>query len=201
MKIDLHVHTRERSDCAWASEEEQIQAAIAAGLDGIAITDHHRLAPPERLEALNRQYAPFRIFGGIEVTIQEEDFLVLGVPEPRLEGPDLIYPELYELVRARGGFIALAHPFRYHPRLEVDLDGQTPDAIEVYSPNTPPAAEEQIRELALRHGMRLLSNSDAHTTRRLGKYYNQLAGPVKDESELISLLKSGQFTLHVDGYW
>jgi predicted metal-dependent phosphoesterase TrpH len=200
MKIDLHVHTRERSDCARASEAEQIQAAIAAGLDAIAITDHHLLVPPERLEALNRQYAPFRIFGGIEVTIEEEDFLVLGVPETRLEGPDLTYPELYELVRARGGFIALAHPFRYHTRLELELEGLAPDAVEVYSPNTPPAAEEEIRDLALRLGMRLLSNSDAHTTRRLGKYYNQLAWPVKDEGELISLLKSGQFTLHMDGY-
>ena len=73
-KVDLHVHTSERSPCAIASEDEQIRAAIAAGLDAIFITDHHRLVPVEQLDALNRTFAPFRIFGGIEVTSQGEDF-------------------------------------------------------------------------------------------------------------------------------
>jgi histidinol phosphatase-like PHP family hydrolase len=65
MKIDLHVHCQERSACGKATEEAQVQAAIAAGLDAIVFTDHHRLMPLERLECLNQQYAPFRVFGGI----------------------------------------------------------------------------------------------------------------------------------------
>ena len=47
MKIDLHVHARERSACAKEGEESQIRAAIAAGLDGIAFTDHHLLVERE----------------------------------------------------------------------------------------------------------------------------------------------------------
>ena len=66
MKVDFHVHTAERSRCATAHQKEQIETAIAAGLDCIAITDHHKLVPLEELERLNRAYAPFRILGGIE---------------------------------------------------------------------------------------------------------------------------------------
>lgn len=197
MKVDLHVHTRERSECAKASEEEQIQAAIAGGLDGIAITDHHRLAPARRLEELNRQYAPFCIFGGIEVTVNEEDLLVLGVSDFQLERPDWTYPELYDFVRERGGYIALAHPFRYRKQIGINLEEKPPDALEIYSPNTPASAEEEIRALAMQHRLRLLSNSDAHTTKRLGMYYNLLEQKVGGESELIRVLKRGKYNLHV----
>jgi histidinol phosphatase-like PHP family hydrolase len=67
MKTDLHVHAKERSACGQSSEEEMIQAALACGLDGLAFTDHHRLVSPARLEELNRAYASFRVFCGIEI--------------------------------------------------------------------------------------------------------------------------------------
>ncbi len=79
MKIDLHVHASERSSCAVSGEESQIRAAIAAGLDGIAFTDHHRLVNPQRLEQLRQRYAPFKIYTGIEITANKEDWLVFGV--------------------------------------------------------------------------------------------------------------------------
>ncbi|MBE0699700.1 MAG: PHP domain-containing protein, partial [Anaerolineaceae bacterium] len=74
MKIDLHVHARERSTCAIDGEESQIRAAIAAGLDGIAFTDHHRLVGCDRLEVLRKHYAPFKIYTGIEITADHEDW-------------------------------------------------------------------------------------------------------------------------------
>ena len=81
MKIDLHVHSSERSHCGKATEEIQIRATSAAGLDALAFTDHWRLVPLARLKLLNDQYAPFKIFGGIEVTADGEDFIVVGVRE------------------------------------------------------------------------------------------------------------------------
>ncbi len=170
-----------------------MRAAIAAGLDAIVFTDHHRLAPPERLEALNQQFAPFRIFGGIEVTAQGEDFLVLGLHHADLERSDWSYPALYEFVHQQGGYIALAHPFRYRPNFELDFDQYTPDAIEVRSPNTPADQENRIREIAARLGMLVLCNSDAHSTERIGTYYLQLPDSPADEQELIASLKAGRY--------
>jgi len=193
-KVDLHVHTSERSPCATSGEEEQIRAAIAAGLEAIFFTDHHRFIPLERLEILNREYAPFRVFGGIEVTSQGEDFILLGGREARLEVPDWPYSELHAWARANNAFIALAHPFRYHEGVQVDLERFPPDAIEVYSPNIRASSETHIRELAAHLNLPVLCNSDAHTSQRLGQYFNILEQSVFEEQDLFFMLKAGRFS-------
>ncbi len=198
MKIDLHVHTRERSACASASEDQQVKAAIAAGLDAIVITDHARLIPTKRVRALNQRYAPFQVFGGIEIATQGEHILVIGIQDPVLERQDWSYAELHAFVRSRQGFMALAHPYRYQPRINLALDQLLPDAVEVYSNNTPPAAEQDIRRLSTQLRITLVSNSDAHTTAMLGKHYNILPQAAENESALVSLLKAGPFPLEPD---
>jgi histidinol phosphatase-like PHP family hydrolase len=194
VKIDLHVHSKERSVCGRASEEEQIRAAIDSGLDAIVFTDHHRLISSERLRQLNEKYAPFRIFGGVEIAADGEDVLVLGVHDPELENLAWSYPALHAFVRARGGFIALAHPFRWHSDVTLEFERFVPDAIEVRSINTPPGAEGRIRDIASRLGIPVLCNSDAHNTGPLGMYFNALERPPADEQDLVALLRSGQFS-------
>jgi len=199
VKIDLHVHSKERSACGRASEEEQIRAAIDSGLDAIVFTDHHRLISPERLQQLNEKYTPFRIFGGIEIAADGEDMLVLGVQDPALESLPWSYPALHAFVRAQGGFIVLAHPFRWRSVVTVDLDEFPPDAIEVGSANTSPDAEGRIRDIALRLGIPVLCNSDAHSTGQLGTYFNALERSPADEQDLVALLRSGQFSCSSPG--
>jgi histidinol phosphatase-like PHP family hydrolase len=165
-----------------------LRAALAAGLDALVFTDHHRLVPPARLAQLNALYAPFRIYSGIEITSDGEDWLVIGVQDPVLESRDWHYPQLAAFVRGKGGFIALAHPFRYSPDIRVDLAATPPDAIEVSSNNTPPIREAPIRQVATRHGLALLTNSDAHSTATLGRYYNELPGLLDGDAGLVKSL-------------
>ena len=193
MKIDLHVHSSERSQCARATDEEQVIAAIAAGLDGFFFTDHHRLIPFEKLNMLNDRFAPFRVFRGIEITCNGEDFLVLGVSDEGLERTDWQYPDLHQFVRACNGFIALAHPFRYRKDIAVDCDTYRPDAVELCSANTPVDERARIRELAAKWNMPTLSNSDAHSTERLGTYFNILNETPPTESAILDLLRAGRF--------
>jgi predicted metal-dependent phosphoesterase TrpH len=192
MKIDLHVHSSERSDCGRATEEAQIRAAIGAGLDAIVFTDHWHLVPLERLKRLNDTYAPFKIFGGVEVVADQEDFIVVGVRDPMLEKSGISYADLHALVRKQDGFLALAHPFRFHSGIRADIEQFKPDAIELHSPHTPKSAEPQIREIATRLKLPTLCDSDAHTTDPIGKYYNIVGNGVMDERELLDLLRSGQ---------
>lgn len=196
MKIDLHVHCRERSNCARASEEEQITAAIRQGLDALVFTDHDRLVPVSRLEALNRRFAPFRIFGGVEISLGNEHALVIGVRSASLEAGGWDYNHLHQFVRANQGFLALAHPFRFRREIEADLAAAPPDAMEVYSVNTPAHAEVAIRAIAGELQIPLLSDSDAHITEPLGRFYNQLNSAAPDEAALVRLLRAGQFTCH-----
>ena len=157
-------------------------------------TDHHRLVSAERLQQLNEKYAPFRIFGGIEIAADGEDVLILGVHDPALESARWSYPALHAFVRARGGFIALAHPFRWHSSVTLEVERLVPDAIEVRSVHTPPGAEERIRDIAARLGIPVLCNSDAHSTGPLGMYFNALERPPAGEQDLLALLRSGQFS-------
>ncbi len=119
---------------------------------------------------------------------------VLGVQDPALESVNWSYPSLHAFVRARGGFIALAHPFRWHSHVAVDVEQFTLDAIEVRSCNTSPDAEGRIRDIAARLGIPVLCNSDAHSTGPLGMYFNALERPPVDEQDLVTLLRSGQFS-------
>jgi histidinol phosphatase-like PHP family hydrolase len=201
LKIDLHVHCSDRSACAVVSEDEQIQAAIASGLDAIVFCDHARLVEKEHLDDLNNNYAPFKIFGGIEITVGIEDLLVIGVHDQCLEQNNWTYPELYGWVQKHEGFIALAHPFRYHEVIDLDLAKYPPDAIELHSPNTSPGFEKEIRDTANQIDAGLLSNSDAHSSKPLGRFYNLLKRNPSDESELVHILKSGEYERYYDtGY-
>jgi predicted metal-dependent phosphoesterase TrpH len=200
MKIDLHVHSRERSACGKSSEEEQIQAAIRAGLDALVFSDHDRLLPRTRLRELNQKYAPFKIFGGIEVSTWDphtgsfEHILVPGLEDPRLEAYRWSYTELYEFVREQDGFFAIAHLFRFNDTTTVNLDAYRPDALEGYSNNI--SADLRVRLTAVAQQLQVprLSNSDAHHTKFIGQYYNELLESPATAEELIAILKAGQYT-------
>lgn len=190
MRIDLHVHTSARSGCGRSTEEEIIRAAVSFGLDAVAFTDHHRLVPPDRLVELNAAFAPFRVFQGIEITVLEDEHLVvLGVPDAELETREWTYSDLHDFVRARDGFLTLAHPFRYHDGINVDLDGRRPDAAEIRSVNIPPDREGRIRDLVARLGCRALYASDAHTAECVGLYHVRVGGAPTNERELVALLR------------
>lgn len=194
MRIDLHVHTRERSSCAHSSAEEMVRAAVHAGLDGMVISDHDRLVPPEVLNHLNAKYAPFRVFGGVEITAREEHILVLGVHDAALERMWWSYSDLYTFVEERNGFLAVAHPYRFtSDRVGVDVNRYPPHALEVYSRNTPRSAAPRIRGLANELGIPLLSNSDGHHVSDLGRYYNVFDHRVEDIDTLVAMLKRGAF--------
>lgn len=167
---------------------------MAAGLDGIAFTNHHRLVPGELLAAWNAEFAPFMIYGGIEITVREgEDVLVLGVADPDIASEDWSYPELHAFARARGGYLALAHPFRYRHHVDPSVKDFPPDAIELRSANTPPSAERKIRALARALDLRLLGNSDAHTPETLGCSFNLCDGPLPEGGDLTAYLRSRNF--------
>lgn len=189
VKLDLHVHAAERSACATSYEEDQIRSAIAAGMQGMAFTDHFALVERGRLVDLNRRYAPFRIYSGIEITADREDWLVLGLHDPGLQREDWHYMDLANYVHQRGGFIALAHPFRYARTIQADIESHPPDGIEFRSFNTPAAREDEICVLANRLGITLLSNSDAHHAGKVGRYYNAMPELPLNDAGLVEALR------------
>lgn len=190
-KVDLHVHSKERSPCSAAGEEEIIQAAIKRGLDGLAFTDHHRLVPPQRVAELCEKYAPFHVFNGIEIRVlRGEDLLVVDLHDPVLETHMWAYPELHAFVRQRRGFLALAHPFRFHDAINVDIETYRPDGIEIHSVNMDAEDEARIRALAERLNLPFLCNSDAHRAEDIGVYHNVLPRAPVDGKDLARIVRA-----------
>ena len=196
MKIDLHVHTSEYSRCAISTEKEQIEAAIAKGLDGIAITDHANQRSPERLRQLNEKYAPFKIFTGVEVNPIDtfEDVLVIGVPDMhKMNTYNWHYPQLHEFVRERGGFIALPHPFRWDTEVRTPVHKYLPDAIEAKSVNIVKENTPQILTFAKTLGVPTIVTSDSHQKKHVGANYIVLHNHVQTDAELVRELQGGRY--------
>lgn len=195
MKVDLHMHTKERSGCAVHYAEEMIGAAQAAGLDGIAISDHDRLVSRGEMKRLRERHAPFRLFTGIEVsTVEGEHVLVLGLPDRRLESKTWSYARLHALVRASGACLILAHPYRFQ-ELVIDVEGLPPDAIELRSSNIRDELHPRIRALIERVGCATVYSSDAHHMDRVGYGYIELDRPAATDQELLDILKARAFHL------
>lgn len=200
MKIDMHCHTSERSHCCIVTECQQIESAIKYGLGGIVITDHNKNVPKEHLADLNKKYAPFKIFSGIEITIKDnsEDVLVIGIHENILEQKKWRYDELYKFIREKEGFITLAHPYRYSNDIKINIDEYIPDAIEIHSTNIGHCDEALIRQTANRLGARLVANSDAHNNIHIGIYHNDFFEDIESDKDLIRELKAGRYKIGYD---
>jgi isopentenyldiphosphate isomerase/predicted metal-dependent phosphoesterase TrpH len=195
MKIDLHVHTSERSGCSVATEEQMILAAMGVGLDAIVITDHDRLVPLERLRELNELFSPFRVFGGIEVTLPHDEHVsIIGVHDPALECGSWTYEKLHAFIREEDAYICLNHPYRFRNELNVNVDNLPPDAMELRSSNINPELEERIEALIHRVDCRAVCASDAHDIDAIGLHHIDLKGEPRDERELATLLRAGAFT-------
>jgi len=152
MLIDLHAHTKGISRCCRIYAPEVLEAAKAAGLDGICLCNHYqtlgRTMEPDGDDpaAFARRYiAEFRttrelgeamgltVLFGIEVTMQRyenQHILLYGVDEELpLAHPalyDMTQQALYELTHACGGVLVQAHPMRRGENVLMDpafLDG------------------------------------------------------------------------------
>ncbi len=198
MKIDMHVHTKERSGCGRSGEEEMVRSAVSLGLDGLFFTDHNKNAPAGRLRELNLKYAPFRVFGGIEVSVDDEHLVVLGCRSPELEKENFwSYPSLRSFLSKKGGFMFLAHPYRYNP-VGPGIFSDPPDAVELHSSNTDPGNEKLILQAAGRMQTGLVCTSDAHAAENVGMYFVEINGDPRTEKGVISCLKKGDYSCAAD---
>ncbi len=116
MKIDLHLHSSERSACAHSTAEEMIRAGKEFGLDAICFTEHNVLTPEALVAGMNERHAPFRIFAGIEIGVTVyEHCLVHGVRDAELERRKWTYPDLWEFTRERATWSCSSRSLESNP--------------------------------------------------------------------------------------
>lgn len=182
MLIDLHAHSSGISKCCRIPAEEVIRVAKEHGIDGIVLTNHYAKSyvTDGNYAAFAKRYTAeyrytkelgeacgVRVLFGIELTVAADPqvhLLIYGVEESFIERYptlfDLSQKELYALVKAHGGILVQAHPYRKGDRL---LDPAYLDGIELSChPLYEGTYQKELTAIAKAHGLLLTCGGDYH---------------------------------------
>ncbi len=193
MKIDLHVHTA-NSDDAYGEPEEVLAAAAAAGLDGLAITEHSNYEKSEIFLKLAPRFN-LVVFVGAEVATRSGHMLVFSEEIHRwscFRGAGHDARELIEAVNRAGGAVVAAHPYRvgYGCGGAARLSGLA--AIETCNGANRSFENRLAMELARKLNLPCTGGSDAHFISEIGRCYTIFTVSLRDVSGLVAALKAGR---------
>lgn len=195
MKFDLHLHTARHSPDADSDPFELVRAAVAAGLNGIVITEHDYMWPDAELEELRASAPELVILGGVEVTARGGDVLCYGITNPFALPRGIGWPELCREVHKQGGACVAAHPNRWGQPFEKLVREQNPelDGIEVMSNNMDPGLRARAAELLKKYPhFAQLGNSDSHQPNTVGCCCTVFEVPVRTNAELVAAIRANK---------
>jgi predicted metal-dependent phosphoesterase TrpH len=202
MRIDLHVHTSPRSACSYIDPLDLVKEARRLKLDGICLTEHQVMWESADVDRLSRE-GGLKIFRGNEFTTNQGDVLVFGFYQDIKEL--MMIQELSEKVKAAGGFMIAAHPFRGFKTFGIGQLQMTVaqackrkalefvDAIEVGNGKLSPDENDMARKVAEKLGLPGTGGSDAHRVDEVGKWLTVFEKEIRDEGELVRELHAGRF--------
>jgi predicted metal-dependent phosphoesterase TrpH len=207
--IDLHTHTSHSSGCAHMTAEQLIEAAIEAGLDGVAVTEHLVPDGAQVAQEIGRRKYGFPVFCGVEANATIfGDVLVFGCC--RGFAHQTPWEDLRRVVKQAGGVVIAAHPFRHWDGLALwsYLEEQglalSPDlaeadfvqgltAIEVENGGIRPDENEKAVALARVLGLPGAGGSDAHVPQDVGRAATLFSDSIHTDDDLVEALKRGSY--------
>jgi predicted metal-dependent phosphoesterase TrpH len=176
---DLHMHSRHSWDCTTPIDD-LLDAALAAGLGALAVTDHNTIAGGVEARArVAERSLPLHVIVGSEIkTAADGEVIGLFLHEEIPRG--LSFAETLGRIRAQGGLVYVPHPFdHFHTTPARALLQEHAGAIDVletanarlWLERDNRAAERFASEHALRRG----AGSDAHVPGGVGTAALRLA--------------------------
>lgn len=203
--FDIHIHTRRYSGCSFINDEDVIGQAVAARLDGIALTEHGMRWPDEEFDRLREAAADRGIvlINGQEINTfnsvnrSEGEFLVFGVRRSLTQAYSAV--ELVQVVHEEGGIIIAAHPYKlsrggrshYYGAgdliLKLELDG-----IELCHPDHNEPAMKKVRQAMAELKIPGTGGSDAHKILNIGSYVTLFETRITGEDDFIREIRAGR---------
>ncbi len=196
LAVELHAHSVHSYD-GQQTVEELLEAARAAGLDGLAITDHNEFAPSRRAADRAEEYGLIGV-AGMEISTAAGHLLGLGI-DRRIER-GLRFRETVDRVHDAGGIAVVPHPFQ---ELRKGVLGAIPreevtaaDAIEVYNSRLLTGrANRQADQFAESYGMSKTAGSDAHVAEMVGQARTLVETDEQTSKAVCSAIRDGRTTV------
>ena len=221
---ETHMHTSQGSACGRSPGRDYIQKYIDAGYAGIIVTDHffrgncavdRRLPWPEFVKRFCSGYEDaknegekrgFPVFFGWEENFDGDEYLIYGPDSAWLTGhPDMprwTRRQQYENVRAAGGCVVQAHPFRARSyNHTIYLAQALCDGIEICNAGNEPRWDSLAARYAGIIGLPATAGSDNHCAETMQP--DRLAGvafdrPLERIGDYVSaILEKRPFGLHM----
>ena len=204
MLIDLHTHTHPLSHDSLLSPDELIEAAKAARLDGVCLTEHDFFWDPTEVAALRKRHN-FLVIPGIEVNTEDGHIVVFGL-DRFVYGMHRVH-ELARLAQTAGAVMIAAHPYRRQLPFELRHEGDWTQALERAVANPALAHVTAIEtqngrgtdrenafstEVAARLNLPNTGSSDAHERKDIGRAATQLDRKITNLEGLITELRAGR---------
>lgn len=205
--IDLHTHTDVgSSDSRTGTSDVRSVRERIPSLGGLSLTEHVHRWPAELLQELPADLA---IFNEREFDTPQGHIIVLGAPEVTRARSAR---DLRELVLAAGGFMILAHPFRFYPSPlsllyphEWHEPGQWPperlarhplfdlvDAVEAWNARATREQNELAATCARIRGLPIVAGSDSHAPEDIGRFATEFADSVGTAKEMAAAIRAGR---------
>lgn len=213
VKFDMHCHTKEGSVDGKVPVAEFAAILKSKGFDGMLISDHnsykgyraweaYRKETTGKVSAAKADNSGIVVLKGIEYdTIDAGHILVImpaGVKLRILELRGLPVLLLIEIVHRNGGILGPAHPCgekylsitntRKHRNQLSVMDRF--DFLEGFNACESPESNQRAAAIAGRFHKPAFGGSDAHKEDCIGLAYTEFEGEIRNESDLISYVKS-----------
>ena len=191
LRVDMHVHS-EYSPDSHSALRSLANAASAAGLDVVCLTDHDTVEGALRLREMD---VSFRVVVGEEVYSRDGE--IIGLFLERAVLPGLTAEETIARIHDQGGVAYVPHPFsrnrlRHLRRDALERVAPLVDALEVFNAREVLAGDNR-RALAFAREHKLPggAGSDAHRPSEVGRAYVEVP-PFGTAEEFVAALRLGQ---------
>jgi hypothetical protein len=180
MKYDLHNHTH-YSPCSNLKPEILLKIAKKKGMNGIAVTDHNTIKGALKAKKLNKD-KEFEVIIGDEVKTNYGDVLAYYL-QKEIKSRDFF--SVIDEIKAQGGLIAVAHPFRisinpkHKFRYPLEKIRDKIDAIECFNARMLPGNNEKAQRVAKKLNIPGIAGSDAHFKFEIGRAYTVFEGNLR----------------------
>ena len=205
--LDMHIHTKKHSSDSMLDPNELLTEIPQMPVNGINICEHDKVWNKHEIEEYKSNTPNFFCSFGIEVATDYGHVVALGLTE-YLSGIHKL-EKLKEEVDNIGGFIFVAHPFRYvfdkvtamrqgatkfemTPKEASEMDVfKLVHGIEIANGGNTPQENKFAYDVSKYLNLTILGGSDAHSLSGLGYYATRINSQVNSQSELIDALLAG----------